>query len=443
MAPPTRLVFSTVSALLVGVAFLAMGFGLQNTLLAVRADAEGFSEQVTGLVMATYFAGFVAGTLTVPRLIERTGHIRVFAALASLASIATLSHALKIDPWTWAVLRALTGWCYAGLAMVAESWLNGSAVHETRGRILSVYGIVMLGAWVVAQALLTTADPDGFRLFLLVSILISLSLVPVTLSRVQAPVLPRALKLKMGRLYGASPLGVIGCVAAGLAMNAFWSMGPVYARSIGLDAGGVALFMGVTMAGALAFQWPVGVLSDRFDRRWVILGTCLVTGVTALVLAMMPVGADTARLGAGFLFGGLGSSLYSLCVAHTNDYLEPEELVTAASGLLLMFGFGSMIGPAVAGALMGRLDPSALFVWSALVMGGAAAFALWRMTRRAPIPSERREAYRDVPRTTPVAMELDPRARPAADGGGAPPLGTVSADRGGRRTADPQDTPDA
>lgn len=433
MAPPTRLVFSTVAALLVGVAFLVLGNGLQGTLVAVRADTEGFGEQVTGLVMAAYFVGFVVGSVTVPRLIERAGHIRVFAALASLASAATLAHVLRIDPWTWAGLRAVNGWCYAGLVMVAESWLNGSAAHATRGRILSLYGIVMIGAWAAGQGLLTAADPDGFRLFLLVSILISLSLVPITLSRTQAPVLPKALGLKLGRLYAVSPLGVVGCFASGLAMSAFWALGPVYARGMGLGDPGVALFMGVTMAGALVLQWPVGALSDRVDRRWVILGASLCASAAAFALALAPPDGVGRLLVLGFLFGGLGIPIYALCVAHANDYLEPEELVTATGGLLLLYGFGSMLGPVIAGAAMQRGPSGALFAWAGGVQVATAVFAFWRLHRRVPRPLAAREAFRDVPRTTVAALELDPRGRRRYGPEPAPPLGTVSAERGGRR----------
>lgn len=442
MAPPTRLVFSTVAALLVGVALLVLGNGLQGTLVAVRADAEGFGEQVTGLVMAAYFVGFVVGSVTVPRLIEQAGHIRVFAALASLASVATLSHVLKIDPWTWGGLRAVNGWCYAGLVMVAESWLNGSATQATRGRILSLYGIVMIGAWAVGQGLLTVADPDGFRLFLLVSILISLSLVPITLSRAQAPILPKALKLKLGRLYSVSPLGVVGCFASGLAMSAFWALGPVYARGMGLEDRGVALFMGVTMAGALVLQWPVGALSDRIDRRWVITGASLAAAAAAIALAAVPPNGVGRLLALGFLFGGLGIPIYSLCVAHANDYLEPEELVTATGGLLLLYGFGSMVGPVAAGALMERGPGGVLFLWAGAVQAATAVFAIWRMRRRAPLTTVEREAFRAVPRTTAAVLELDPRGRPRPTGepASAPPLGTVSADRGGRR-GDADDDP--
>jgi len=400
---------STIAILLAGSALLTLGNGLQGTLVAVRADIEGFGELVTGLVMAAFFVGFVAGSLVTPYLVERAGHIRVFAALASIASAATLAHILHVDPWSWAALRAANGWCYAGVVMVVESWLNGAATRRTRGRVLSVYGSVVIGAWALSQGLLVVADPMGFELFCLVSILISLSLVPVTLSRAEAPTSPKALKLKLRRLWAVSPLGMVGAFATGLAMSAFWAMGPVYARALGLQEGGVALFMGATMAGAMVLQWPIGVASDRIDRRVVVL----VAAVGAAVLAMM-LGHGTGP-GQGvpaalaFAFGGLAIPIYSLCVAQANDYLEPEELVTAAGGLLLLYGLGSMIGPIGAGALMARFGPSALFAWTGVILAGVALFTASRMIRGRPVPVETRGEYRSVPRTTQAVLDLDPR----------------------------------
>jgi len=421
---------STIAILLAGGALLTLGNGLQGTLVAVRADIEGFGELVTGLVMAAYFVGFVAGSLVTPYLVERAGHIRVFAALASIASAATLAHILHVDPWSWAVLRAANGWCYAGVVMVVESWLNGAATRRTRGRVLSIYGSVVIGAWASSQGLLVLADPLGFELFCLVSILISLSLVPVTLSRAQAPSNPKALTLKLRRLWRVSPLGLVGAFASGLAMSAFWAMGPVYARALGLDQGGVALFMGVTMAGAMVLQWPVGAVSDRIDRRLVVLGAALAAGLLALVLGVGG-GSQDGRvlIAVAFAFGGLAIPIYSICVAQTNDYLEPEELVTAAGGLLLLYGIGSMIGPACAGALMARLGPLALFVWTGTILLAVAVFAATRMLSGRPVPEATRGEYRSVPRTTQAALALDPRgdgdpgrpgSRPGEDGAAGP-----------------------
>lgn len=397
------------AVLLLGIALLVLGNGLQGTLLGVRAAAEGFSQEVIGLIMSAYFAGFVAGSLIGPGLIRRAGHIRVFAALASLASMATLGHVLVIDPWSWGLLRALNGAAYAVLVMVAESWLNVTATRRTRGRILAVYGLVMLGAWSGSQWLLLIADPTGFALFCLVSILISASLIPLSLSRAQAPRDVTPDRVKLGRLFAISPLGAAGSFLAGLAMSAFWGLGAVFAQGIGLDDRGTAAFMAATLAGALALQWPVGYLSDRFDRRSVIAGVCLAAVIVSLGLFVLAPTDLAVLIPGGFLFGGLGIPIYALCLAHANDYIDREEVVPASSALLLVYGAGSMIGPFLCGLLMGRIGPQALFLFTAIGLAAIVAFALARMLIRPPVPQTEQVPFVAVPRTTHVSSDLDPR----------------------------------
>ena len=421
------------AVLLVGIALLVLGNGLQGTLLGVRAAAEGFSQEIIGLIMSAYFAGFVAGSLVGPMLIRRAGHIRVFAALASLASMATLAHVLIIDPVSWGLFRAVNGAAYAVLVMVAESWLNVTATRNTRGRILAVYGLVMLGAWSGSQWLLLIADPSGFALFCLVSILISASLIPLSLSRAQAPRDVTPDRVKLGRLFAISPLGVAGSFLAGLAMSAFWGLGAVFAQGIGLDDRGTAAFMAATLAGALALQWPVGYLSDRFDRRTVIAAVCLASVVVSLGLFWLAPTDLGLLIPGAFLFGGLGIPIYALCLAHTNDVIEREEVVAASSALLLVYGAGSMIGPFLCGLLMGRLGPQALFLFTSLGLFAIFAFALTRMLLRPAIPSAEHVPFVAVPRTTHVSTDLDPRGtwtdrRPEAELEPGPPDDQNSSD---------------
>jgi MFS family permease len=399
-----------VPVLLLGVALLVLGNGLQGTLLAVRGGLEGFGEQLIGLIMSAYSVGFVAGSWVGPGLIHRAGHIRTFAALASIASIATLAHALFVDAAGWTVLRFLTGASYAGLVMVAESWLNATAGRQTRGRILALYGIVVLGAWAASQLMLTVGDPAGFELFCLVSILISASLVPLALSRVESPVRVPPLRPKFRRIYSVSPLGMVGCFLVGLAMSAFWGLGPVFAQSVGLTDTGTALFMAVTMLGGLALQWPVGHLSDLIDRRTVIAGACLANLAVCGVLAAMAEAPLAWLLAGGFLFGGLGLPVYSLCVAHANDMIEQEELVSVSSGLLLVYGAGSIAGPVCAGFAMAAAGPGGLFLFSGAGLAGIVLFAGWRMTRREAPPAADQSAFVAVPiKTTHLSGDLDPR----------------------------------
>lgn len=406
------------AVLLLGIALLVLGNGLQGTLLGVRATAEGFSQEVIGLIMSAYFAGFVGGSLIGPVLIARAGHIRTFAALASLASIATLAHVLVIDPVSWGLFRAVNGAAYAVLVMVAESWLNATATRRTRGRVLAIYGLVMLGAWSGSQWLLLSADPLGFELFCLVSILISASLIPLSLSRAQAPRDPSPERVSLRRLFAISPLGVAGCFLAGLALSAFWGLGAVFAQGIGLDDRGTAAFMAATLAGALALQWPVGWLSDRFDRRAVIAAVCLATVVVSLGLFWLAPTDLAVLVPTAFLFGGLGIPVYSLCLAHANDFIQRDEVVAASSALLLVYGAGSMIGPLLCGMMMGRLGPQALFLFTALGLLAIVGFALARMLARPSVPTARQQPFVAVPRTTHVSSDLDPRgAWPVEDDG--------------------------
>lgn len=271
-ASPPRLRVGPVSALLFGIGLLVLGNGLQGTLLGVRAGLEGFRQETIGLMMSAYFAGYVAGSIWCPRLIDQAGHIRVFAALASIASAATLTHALTIEPTSWTFLRALNGACYAGLGIVTESWLNGHAAPGRRGQLLAIYGVVTMGAWAASQLLLNLADPAGFVLFCLVSVLLSLALVPIALTRAAVPVTADQSRVSLKKLYTISPLGFAGCLLTGLAMSAFWGMGPTFAQQIGLNNIHLSLFMAAPIVGAVVLQWPLGWVSDQIDRRGVIAG---------------------------------------------------------------------------------------------------------------------------------------------------------------------------
>ncbi len=425
MLPQAGVRLTPVAALLLGIGVLVLGNGLQGTLLGVRAGLEGFREETIGAVMSAYFAGYVAGSLLCPGLVARYGHIRVFAALASIASAATLGHVLHIDPWSWAALRAGNGFCYAGLIMVAESWLNSHALLETRGRLLSVYGMVMMGAWAASQGLLNLAAPEGFALFALVSILLSLSLVPVAFTRSPAPRAIALERLSVRRLYAISPVGTTGSLLVGMSMSAYWGMGPTFAQGIGLDAARLSAFMAAPMFGSIVLQWPLGWLSDRVDRRAVIALAALLTAVAALALAL---GGDMALpllLGVAVLFGGLGLPIYSICVANTNDYTEEGGLVAAASGLLLLYGVGAAIGPFLASVVMGLVGVPGLFYCIAALHTLLFAVAARQIGRRAARPAAEREAYVAMPGAshvgTHVALDLDPRTGSPAGQGEPPP----------------------
>lgn len=396
--------------LFLGIGLLLMGNGLQGTLLAVRGVAEGFGTDAIGFVMAGYFLGFVAGSVYTVPLIERAGHIRTFAALASIASAVALAHLVLIDEVVWGVLRGVTGFCFAGLYMVVESWLNERATNRTRGRIFSAYMIVNLAGTALGQFLLTAGDPGGFIPFCLVSIVISVALVPVALTRAEAPAPTKFQPLSLRRLSAISPLGVAGCIVTGAAIGAFWGLAPVFAAQSGFNVSGIAAFMAATILGGLVFQWPIGLLSDRVDRRTVIIWVCLVGGAVSLALAFGRGLSGAAILGLAFLFGGLTFPLYSLNIAHVNDLVGPADRVPVSSSLLLIYGIAATVGPIAAGLIMSATAPGGLYLLVAAGYLALGAFGLHRMRRRTPVPVAEQEPFAPAPRTTPVAYELAPGA---------------------------------
>ena len=397
-----------VSALLLSVAILLVGNGLQGTLIGVRAGIEAFTPPSLGVVAAAYYLGFSIGCLCGSWFINRVGHIRTFAVLASIASASALLHSLWVTPLTWALLRIVTGVCLAGLYMVIESWLNGRVDNQRRGALLAIYMIVNFGGAALGQQLLRVADPASFELFILSSVLISLALVPVALTTSVAPAPVITGRLDLAALYRLSPLGAMATFVAGLANAAFWGLAPLYGLAVGLDTGGIATFMSVIIIGGIALQWPVGWLSDRFDRRRVIAAVTVLLTLSSIALYSVDANEWLWLLAAGFVFGGFSLTLYSLAVAHTNDHVGDGDLVQVSAGLLLMFGAGSVVGPIIAGYAMEAFGPNALFAYVAVVAAAMTLFVLYRMSRRETVPLGEQTDFVAVPPTAGVAG-LDPR----------------------------------
>ncbi|WP_084398798.1 MFS transporter [Henriciella aquimarina] len=374
---------ATIASLLLATAILYAGNGLQNTLLAVRGDLEGFPTAVIGALTSAYFAGFILGCRFVPGTIKTVGHIRAFVALASVASSSALAHLLVVDATAWAVLRFITGFSFAGLTMVLESWINERATNENRGKILSIYRMVDLGAVTLGNALLATASPSGFHLFVLVSILISVALVPVALTRIDSPAPLETARLDIGELYRTSPVGAVGAAATGLANAAFWGVAPVFVQKVGYAPAMVAAFMSTSIIGAGVFQFPMGWLSDRIDRRLVIIGSSAMGAGAAILLAMLAGVSSGALLGLAFLFGGLIIPTFGICAAHANDHAAPGKAVATSGGLLLLHGVGSTVGAMAGAVAMSLFHPAALFIYIAVIYLVLAAFAFVRMNARA------------------------------------------------------------
>ncbi|KZD03918.1 MFS transporter [Oceanibaculum pacificum] len=404
----------TLSALLLSAGILLTGNGLQGTLLAVRGNLEGFSPSTVGLLMAGYFAGFIIGCVIAPRIVRRVGHIRAFAVFAAVAASVILLHALIVDPLAWTLLRGANGICLAGLYMIIESWLNERSPNELRGSVISIYRIVDLTATTGGLILLTLADPMGFPLFCLVAILICLGLVPVALTRTMAPAPVEQVQIRLRRLYRLSPLGVIGCLGFGVASGAFWGMGPVYAQAGGLPLDDVAYFMAAMMIGGAIAQWPIGWLSDKFDRRTVLTVVLFLASAAGLALVLIFGQSPRIMLAGAALFGATMIPIYSLCIAHANDFMQPSDFVEGSSGLLLVNGIGAVIGPLAGSALMEAAGPRYLFAFTAVVHAAVGLFALYRMTRRAAKPADEQSSFVAVPRTSPAVFAIDPRSQEAA-----------------------------
>ncbi len=396
---------------MVGVFLTMMGSGPLTTLVSLRLEAAETPRLAIGVVMAAYYAGLTLGSLLAYRVVLQAGHIRAFAAFASVLSASALAYPLLAHPLPWGALRLAEGFCMAGVFVCVESWLNDRSDAATRGKILAVYMMCLYLGQAVGQFLLgLDQGPGGLRVFTLISILLSLAVLPVALTRMAPPPLPDVVALSARKLYAASPLGIVGTIASGLILGAVYALGPVFARNeADLGTSGAALFMSVVIAGGVLLQWPLGRLSDAFDRRRVIIATLAALTAAGAAVPLAASAGDVALLGAAGLFGGFAFSLYPLCVAHTNDHLARADRIAASGGLVLAFSVGATAGPLLGSAAMSALGAAGLFVFAAGVGAAAFLFGLWRLQARGPVPSEHQGPFQPLPRTTPVAAPLDPR----------------------------------
>ncbi|NVK32700.1 MAG: MFS transporter [Gammaproteobacteria bacterium] len=368
-------------ALMLGVLLLQLGNGLQGTLLGVRGSLESIEPATMGYIMSGYFVGFLGGSKITPELIRRVGHVRVFAALGSLVSAVFILYALWVNAYYWFVLRVLVGLCFSGLYVVAESWLNDSADNETRGTLLSVYLIAQMIGIISGQMLLNIADPAGHVLFIVISVAVSVSFFPILLSVSPAPFFHAAKPLTIRELFHASPLGVVGTLLIGAIFSALFGMSAVYASEVGYSVAQVSYFIAAIYVGGLVLQYPIGWLSDRMDRRRLIILCSLIGALTALVPIMMPVNL-LGLLMIAFFVGGMANPLYSLLIAHTNDFLEREQMAAASGSLLFVNGVGAMGGPIIVGYIMNQAGAQGFFMFILGIFGAIVLYGIYRMTRR-------------------------------------------------------------
>jgi MFS family permease len=378
-------VFTTSWALLLGMLFLMVGNGVQGTLLGIRGAIEGFSTYQMSIVMSAYFAGFLLGSRMAPELIRRVGHVRVFAALGSLISAVLVLYAAIPDWVAWTVLRVLIGFCFSGVYVTAESWLNNTASNENRGQALSLYMIVQMVGIIAAQAMINFADPAGFLLFIIPSVLVSLAFAPILLSVSPAPTFGTTRSMSIRELYDVSPLGVVGIFLMGGVFAAMFGMTAVWGSEAGLSILEISVFTGAIYFGGLVFQYPIGWMSDRFDRRRLVVVVALIGSLGGAMAVLFDLNF-TWLVVVALIIGGISNPLYSLLVAYTNDYLEADQMAAASGGLLFVNGVGAILGPLVIGWLMSVIGPSGYFLFIIMLTTMLAIYAIWRMSQRAHTP---------------------------------------------------------
>lgn len=394
---------------------LLLGNGLLGSLVGIRAELEGFDTVLTGVVLAFYYVGFIVGAQFAPMAVTRVGHVRVFAGLAALASATTLLHSVAIHPVTWIVGRAVVGASLAGLYVVAESWLNGNATNQTRGRLLSIYMVVVMGAIGIGQLLLTVADPSGFGLFVLAAALMSLSVLPIALSTSPAPAFDLPHRMNPRDLWKASPLGLAGGFGSGITNGAAIAMGTVYGVALGMSVSRISILMSTMILGAVVLQWPIGAWSDRVPRRRSIVAVNLAAAVAAIAITQLdPDGVWIFVV--MFLFGGTTFPVYSLSLSHLNDVLEPHQIIAASSVFILVWGIGSAIGPILASILMANTEPAGLFWMMGAVHLGVAVYAIYRIIVREGVTVANQGHYLPVPARSSALIGVLSRGRRGKNG---------------------------
>ncbi|MEE9314620.1 MAG: MFS transporter [Rhizobiaceae bacterium] len=402
-------------ALFGGMIFLMLGGGLQGILIPVRGQIEGFTSFQLGWIGTGWAIGFTVGCILVPHLVRRAGHVRTFSTLTALLSVSMLLNAILIEANFWILLRALSGFCFAGCYMVAESWLNERVTNEQRGSLFSIYAITTMTAFAAGQYMLVIAEPTRETLFMVGAILYALAVVPTAVSKAQSPAPLTSVKLDIPALFRNSPAAAVGALLSGVISSAWGTFGPVFGQQIGFSTSLIATFLAAALLGSVLFQYPLGKLSDMIDRRYV-MAIAGIIGIAAgsLMTFMTNLGDYNGWFFAAVVFyGGVIFSIYSLAVAHANDFADSEDFVKTSSGLLLVYGVGTMIGPLFTAQLMDIMGPTGLFTATTIAHALFASYALYRTFRREQAVEEDRVDFQTIGlarNTTPESYALDPRS---------------------------------
>ncbi len=368
--------------LLMGVMLLMVGNGIQGTLLGIRGNVEGFTTYQLSYIMSAYFVGFLFGSWAAPKMIRQVGHVRVFAALGSFISAILVIFPVFPDWIVWTVLRVLAGFCFSGIYITAESWINNTASNETRGQALSAYMIVQMLGIIASQVLLNVPDQSGFALFIIPSVLVSLAFMPILLAPTPAPAFDSTKRLGFAELFRISPLGCAGMLLTGGVFSAMFGMASVWGAQEGLSVREISIFVGSLYVGGLVLQYPIGWASDRMDRRKLVMGLSVVAAGVMLLAAFTPL-PFSALIVVALLLGGITNPVYALLIAYTNDFLSREQMAAASAGLIFLNGFGAIFGPLITGWMMETVGPRGFFLFIGVLYVLLAAYAIYRMSRRA------------------------------------------------------------
>ena len=376
--------------------FVMIGSGVLNPLIGIRAELQGFSTPTTGLVLSFYYIGFLLGAWLAPRLVVHVGHIRVYAALASLASTSTLVYIVTPSATAWAGSRLITGFAMSGLFIVAESWLNDATTNRTRGRLLAAYMVVLMGGLALGQLLLAVADPSGIALFVIASVLISLAVIPITLSAAPGPQLVLSSKLPIRQVWEAAPVGIAAAFGQGAGVAALLSLAAVYSTRTGMSIDRTALFLASAVLGSVVLQGPIGVLSDQAGRRRVITSVAALCSVACLAVPVVaPLGWKA--LLASFVVGGLAMPMYPLALSHINDRVPPGSAVGVSSVVSFITGVGAILGPICGALAMEVFGAGGLFLFIGAVYAAITAFTIMRILTHEGVPVKQRRAFTMIP----------------------------------------------
>ncbi len=406
-----------VASLLLGSAFLLIAGGLHGILLPVLGGQAGFSVTELGLLGTSWSAGYIAGCFIVPLMVRRSGHVRTYGAVASVAAVTILLNALIVTPWVWIPLRAVTGFCFAGAAMVVESWLNERASRENRGTLFSIYQMVNFAASTTGQLLLVIKPPSDYFFYAIGAIFYCLAVLPTALSHAKSPQPITQARLDVRRLYQVSPVGAVVAFLIGLVNGAFGTLGPVYGQQIGLAVSDIALMMAGAVLGGSLIQFPLGRISDRTDRRRVLIGVAAGGLAIGVAIALLHPRSALFVTVLAIVFGAMIYPMYALTVAHANDFAAADEFVKISATILVLYGFGCMLGPIGASYAMETISPEGLFIFTAAVQALVIVYVVYRMSQR-PTPNRvLRESFQGLPEprtATPESAVLDPRSPPPA-----------------------------